>query len=66
VPVAEVIDALRGDQWAENHPETDADTRAALRRRVRDAFYTDTDTWKAQIVAQGLEAVRQAVAGLAA
>ncbi len=66
VPVAEVIDALRGDQWAENHPETDPATRASLRRRVRDAFYTDTEAWKAQIVAQGLDAARQAVTGLAA
>jgi hypothetical protein len=66
VPVTEVLDALRADQWLENHPEAGAAQRAAIKRQVRDAFYTDTDAWKQAILAQGLEAARQAVAGLAA
>lgn len=66
VPLTEVLDALRADQWAENHPELAAPQRAAIRRQVRDAFYTDTDAWKQQVLAQGLEAVHQGVAGLAA
>ena len=37
----------------------------AIKRQVRDAFYTDTDAWKQRIVEQGLEAARQALAGLA-
>ena len=65
VPVTEVLDALRGDQWAENHPELAAPQRAALRRRVRDAFYTDTDAWRQQVLRQGSEAAYQALAGLA-
>jgi hypothetical protein len=64
VPWAEVTDALRAEQWLENHPETDAATRDAIKRRMRDAFYTDTDEWKQDIVEQGVEAARQAVAGL--
>jgi hypothetical protein len=64
VPLAEVIDALRADQWLENHPETDAGQRQAFKRRFRDAFYTDTDAWKQQILTQGLQAARQGVAGL--
>ncbi len=65
VPVTEVLDSLRGDQWAENHPELAAPQRAALRRRVRDAFYTDTDAWKQQVLRQGIEAAFQALDGLA-
>ena len=65
VPLAEVLDALRADQWAENHPELAAPQRAAIRRQVRDAFYTDTPAWKQQVLAQGLEAAHQGVAGLA-
>ncbi len=65
VPMAEVVAALRADQWAENHPECDAAQRARVRRQVREAFYTDTPTWKAQIVQQGLEAAHQGVRGLA-
>lgn len=66
LPLDEVMTALRADQWLENHPEADADTRATIKRQTRDAFYTDTPLWKQQIVAQGLEAAHQAVAGLAA
>ena len=64
-PVVEILDALRGDQWLENHPEVGAPQRDAIKRRIRDAFYTDTDAWKASIVAQGLDCTRRAIAGLA-
>ena len=65
VPFTEVLDALRGDQWAQNHPAQAAPQRQALRQRMRDAFYIDTDAWKQQVLAQGIEAALQAVAGLA-
>jgi Protein of unknown function (DUF2817) len=64
VPLQETIDALRCGQWHQNHPEAPAADCAAARQRVRDAFYTDTDVWKQQIVSQGLDAARQAVRGL--
>jgi hypothetical protein len=66
VPVPEVVRALRADQWLENHPETDAARRQAIKRQLRDAFYTDTDAWKTRIVEQGLEAAYQGVQGLGA
>ena len=66
VPVMEVIDALRGDHWLECHPEAEATQGAAIKRRVRDAFYTDTDAWKQRIVEQAFEAAQQAVRGLSA
>jgi hypothetical protein len=62
--LTDVMQALRADQWLENHPETDAATRQAIKRQTRDAFYTDTDTWKHQVVEQADEAVRQALQGL--
>jgi hypothetical protein len=65
VPVMEVIDALRGDHWLEAHPEAEAAQGAAIKQRMRDAFYTDTDAWKQRIVEQAFEASRQAVRGLA-
>jgi Protein of unknown function (DUF2817) len=64
VPVNEVIFNLRAEQWFENHPEAPAEARAAAKRSFRDAFYTDTAEWKQRIVEQGLDAARQAVAGL--
>lgn len=66
VPVPEVLRSLRADQWLENHPETDAERRQAIKRQLRDAFYTDTDAWKNRIVEQGLEAAFQGVRGLGA
>jgi hypothetical protein len=66
VPTHEVIDAMRADQWLELHPHAGAAQRVAIKRRMRDAFYTDTDDWKSAIVDQALDATRQAVTGLAA
>jgi len=65
-PTDEVITCLRAEQWLELHPEADATTRTAIKRRFRDAFYTDTPAWKQAIVAQGVAAAHQAIQGLAA
>jgi hypothetical protein len=61
----QVIDALRAEQWLENHPEAPASVHRHIKRQMRDAFYVDTDAWKSRIVAQGVEAAHQAAAGLA-
>jgi hypothetical protein len=66
VPLADVMAALRADQWLHNHPDTDDATRQAIKRQIRDAFYVDTTAWKQAIVEQGEDAARQALAGLAA
>jgi hypothetical protein len=65
LPVLDVMNALRADQWLENHPDTGAPMRQAIKRQLRDAFYTDTDVWKEMIVAQAREASLQAISGLA-
>ncbi len=64
LPLMEVFDALRADQWLENHPEAPEAQRIAIKRRMRDAFYTDTDEWKRRIVEQGVEVSMQALRGL--
>jgi hypothetical protein len=65
VSLEDTFQALRADQWLDNHPEIGAPQAQAIKRQLRDAFYTDTPEWKAAIVAQGLEASLQAVNGLA-
>ena len=65
-PQAEVMLALRADQWLENHPEADDAMRRAIKQQLRDAFYTDNDEWKARIVEQGVDAAYGAVRGLSA
>jgi hypothetical protein len=64
LPFDEVTAALRADQWLENHPDAPHAQRVQIKRQIRDAFYTDTDAWKARIVEQGVAAAHQAVAGL--
>jgi hypothetical protein len=65
VPVLEVIEALRADQWLELHPEAEPIMASGIKRQLRDAFYIDDDGWKAQVVEQAFQAARQAVDGLA-
>jgi hypothetical protein len=65
VPFSEVLEALRGDHWLHLHPEAPAPLRAEIRQRMRDAFYVDSDAWRAQIVVQARQALFQAVNGLA-
>jgi hypothetical protein len=64
LPFEQVLDALRAEQWLENHPEAPASMHKHIKRQMRDAFYVDTDGWKNRVVEQAVEAVRQAVAGL--
>jgi len=64
VPIPEVVEALRADQWLENHPEADEAQARAIKQRMREAFYTDTEAWKQAVLTQAFDAARQAVAGL--
>ncbi len=65
LPMMEVLQNLRAEQWLENHPETAPAQAAGIKKNFRDAFYVDTAEWKQQIVDQALQASHQAVAGLA-
>lgn len=64
-PMRQVFAALRADQWLELHPEASDAKRHQIKRQIRDAFYTDTDVWKRQVVEQTKEAAQQAIHGLA-
>jgi hypothetical protein len=64
VPILELIEALRADQWLENHPQKGAAQRAAIKQRLRDTFYVDTPAWKERVLEQAFDAVRQGLAGL--
>ena len=63
-PPEKVMYALRGDHWLHLHPDAPADLRAQIKQDLMDAFYVDTDEWRAQIVAQAMESMHQAVSGL--
>ena len=65
LPIMQMMDALRADQWLELHPEAPPEQARAIKQHTRDAFYTDTDAWKRQIIEQALDAANSAVRGLA-
>ena len=64
LPFPEVTQALRAEHWLHNHPEAPADQARQIKQQMMDAFYTDTDTWKEQIVSQVRQAFFQSVDGL--
>ena len=64
LPIMQMIEALRADQWLENHPEAPAAQHAQIKQQTRDAFYTDTDEWKQRIAEQALDAAFSALRGL--
>ncbi|TAN56654.1 MAG: DUF2817 domain-containing protein [Betaproteobacteria bacterium] len=62
LPVMQVLQALRAENWLRRHAQAAPGERAALRRQVRDAFYCDAGDWKERVVAQGREVALQALA----
>ena len=66
LPILDMITALRADHWLHLHPEAPAALQAAIHRQVLDAFYVNTDVWRAQIIVQARQAMFQAVDGLLA
>ena len=66
LPLTDMIDALRADQWLSNHPDASAAQRAAIKKQIRDAFYCDADDWKAMVYAQARVATLNALHHLTA
>ncbi len=60
----EVVDALRGEHWLNLHVEAPLELARAIKQRMFNAFFTDTDDWKGQIITQARQAMFQAAAGL--
>ena len=64
VPMMDVFNALRADQWLQNNPGAPPELARQIKKQILDAFYTDTDAWKGQIISQARQALFQAVDGL--
>lgn len=65
VASAQVLEALRADNWLHAHGDPLSPEGQAIKAQVRDAFYVDTDVWRGMVLGQSLIAIRQALAGLA-
>ena len=64
LPINDMINALRADHWLAMHPEASEEQHRAIKAQILGAFYTNTDHWREQILAQAFESAHQAVAGL--
>ena len=64
VPWQDVTQALRGEHWLHKHPNAPVDLARAIKQKLLDAFYTDTDAWKGQIISQARQSMLQAADGL--
>jgi len=65
VESAQVMDALRADNWLHARGDPLGPQAAAIKAQIRAAFYVDTDLWRGMVLGQSLIATRQAAAGLA-
>ena len=65
LPVLQTLQALRAEHWLHLHPEASPELAAQIKQQMKDAFYTDTEEWRAAILKQAREALFQAVDGLA-
>ena len=66
LPLEAMLGAVRADQWLENHPAASDAQRSAIKQQIFEAFFTDTDVWKARVLDQALDAAQCGVAGVAA
>ncbi len=64
VDSAQVMDALRADNWLHAHGNPSGPDVVAIKAQIRAAFYVDDDVWRGMVLGQSLIATRQAVAGL--
>jgi hypothetical protein len=64
-PVMDVLNALRADHWLHKHGNTTTAQGQAIKRRMRAAFYGESDDWKERVFAKSVEVLRQSIAGLA-
>ena len=64
VPVFDVLDALRADNWLHHHGDPGESWPGAIKNAIRNAFYVDDDVWRGMVLGQSLQVARQATGGL--
>ncbi|HEY5757827.1 MAG TPA: M14 family metallopeptidase [Steroidobacter sp.] len=66
VPVMQVLDALRADNWLHAHGNPEASWPNSIKQQILGAFYVDSDLWRGMVLGQSLAVCRQTIAGLQA
>ena len=65
LPSSEVRAALRADHWLHARGKLDSAQGRAIKQRLREVFYVDTDAWKKQVIERADELTGKAIANLA-
>jgi hypothetical protein len=65
LPLKEMVDAVRADNWLHAHGRLDSAQGRAIKGQIRHAFYPDEDAWKAMVWERGLDVARRMAKGLA-
>jgi uncharacterized protein DUF2817 len=65
VPLRDMIDAVRGDNWLHVHGRLDSPEGRAIKTRIRSTFYPDADDWRAMVWERAVDVTRRMVKGLA-
>jgi hypothetical protein len=65
-PIGEVLAALRADAWLHAVPDRSTPHRETIRRRVREAFFSDSPAWQAAVYGRCADVVLRACRALGA
>jgi hypothetical protein len=61
----EVMEAMRAEQWLTLHGQPDSELARQIKARMRDAFYVDSEQWKAAVLERSSEMIGRALHALA-
>jgi hypothetical protein len=64
VPVKDVLDAVRADNWLHAHGDLRARQARDIKAQIRAAFYPEGDDWKGMVFERSVDVLRRAIAGL--
>ena len=64
LPVTDVLEAVRADNWLYAHGDPTSARGAEVKRQIRDAFYCDKDDWKGLVWERAVDILRKGLTGL--
>lgn len=64
VPVPDMIDAVRADNWLHVHGKLDSDQGRKIKGQIRDTFYPDEKKWKDMVFERAVDVLGRAMKGL--
>lgn len=65
VPIEQVINSVRADNWLHIHGRPASDRGREIKREIRAAFYPETDEWKRLVYERSVDVLERTLAGLA-